>query len=291
MLYKHHNQFVTLDDFHFQKVVEEEERRHRNGTLKYEPLALTSAQVDALKKEWPPDKLKELGAKAKDEAFADLPPLEKGYAALHSFLTKDMYPADTPACKFAALDLAFSMLVRQVPGLKFDGSVDFLEREVNGKKFRLRPSTRFAKMVVKEEKAKDADFYVFAVFSEALTRCWLLGWASKEDILSANRGNRKTNEELRWPHMSYYKSTSELRPMADLVRQMGIDSIPDGILFEAVPSVDSFPLSHGVTKHIELFMKTPELKEPTQIAGIDDAPQQQEEEVTTSDPDSDEYSF
>jgi hypothetical protein len=291
MDYKYHNQIVTLDEYHLERAISEEEKRHRNGTFKYGPLALTQAHASQIKQSWPPDRIQEMLAKAKDikEEAKD----RKAYLALHEFLTKTITQPDTPACKFAAIDLAFSMLTSLATGLKFDARSNWVERIIQGKRYRLRPSERFAKMIVREDQVKGADVYIFGLYKEEMRRCWMLGWASQEDMISGKRGNKNLDENLRWDEMCYYKSVEELRPMADLVRQMGIEVIPEGVLFEAVPTEASIP-SCDKTKGLDILMKSPS-GVLTSIMGLDDPPQPQPQKSQPiqkqPEPSPDDYTF
>lgn len=294
MLYKYHNQFITLDEHHLLRAIDEEEKRHRNGTFKYRPLAISDPQIAQLKQTWPPDKLKEMAAKAKD--ISDSSKERRAYLALREFLTTVVAPTGTPASKYAAIDLAFSMLTNMAPGFRFDAKNNFVERIVQGKRYRLRPSERFAKMIVREELVKEADFYIFGLFSETVHQCWMLGWSSQEDMINGKRGNWNLDQNLNWPEMSYYKSVDELRPMSELVRQMGIEMVPDGVIFESVPTQSSIPLVSENIKEIEALMEQP-TGQLTVITGLDDPktdpvqPVQPVHRPTQSDPNADEYTF
>jgi hypothetical protein len=294
MLYKYHNQFVTLDDHHLLKAMEEEEKRHRNGTFKYRPLAVTQAQVALLKQTWPPDRIKQLSGKAREikEDSAE----RRGYLALHSMLTTEITTPETPACKFAAIDMAFSMLTGMAPGLRFEPKTNFVERVVQGKRYRLRPSGRFAKMIVGEDAVKEADIYVFGFYAETARQCWLVGWVSQEDMISGHRGNWNMDKTLSWDEMSYYRPVDELKPMADLVRQMGIDTVPEGVIFEAIPNQASVPMLNDGIREIEALMDHPS-GTLTVIPGLDDPQPQQPPQAQPQNPkqelapNADDYTF
>jgi len=287
MLYKFHNQFVNLDVHHLSRIIDEEEKRHRNGTFKYRPLTLSQEQVASLKQSWPPDKLKALGAKAKEiqeEAVE-----RRAYLALNAMLMTEVCEPESPACKFAAIDLAFSMLTNTIPGIRFEPKNNFVERVFQGKRYKLRPSSRFARMLVPENEVKSADIYVFGIHVPVIRQCWMLGWASQEDMINGKRGNWNIDHSLSWNEMSYYKGVEELRPISELVRQMNLPVVPDGTIFEVIPNPSAIPTNDSI-KDIEALLDV-QIKTPlTTIPGLDDDPKPQpKQEPQAASPD--DYTF
>jgi len=84
---------------------------------------------------------------------------------------------------------------------------------------------------------------VLSLYNEQLNRAWLLGYATKNDLKAAKKGNRTTSpEECLWSKMSYYMLPSELKPMSAMIKTLGLTDIPEGVLFEKMPSHESIPL-------------------------------------------------
>lgn len=212
--------------------INQAERRHRTGSgeFAYHPLGISKDQRAKIKETWPVETVQVLAEIAK-EIGENKDQERRAFDIIHVALTQRTKHKEDPTGKMAAATLSFALMRGVAPEFPVTSVV-----KTGGKTFMFKPVSRPDRLVVDRDKVDNADAYLFALHDVNLRRCWLLGWATSKDMRTSEYGNLITKPDVcRWRNMAYYRPLAELRPMADLMRKMGITQIRDGILFESIP--------------------------------------------------------
>ena len=75
-----------------------------------------------------------------------------------------------------------------------------------------------------------------------VNRCYLYGWAFRNDVLAAPCDNRFTNENCRWSKMAFHIDAEKLRPIRELLIKMGVSQVPEETCFETIPQRSKLPM-------------------------------------------------
>jgi hypothetical protein len=227
------------------------EKAERTGGFQYAADEVPASQIEEMKA-WP-DEVKNFARDVAKEVKAKHPEFSKTRLQREAMAgTLKMIAAKRASgkgslalaaeIKTAAADVALSALFKKAP----DVSDSYKPRKMMAGKehtFLVKPSDKMVKLVVNCDQIDQADVYVLSLYNEQLNRAWLLGYATKNDLKAAKKGNRTTSpEECLWSKMSYYMLPSELKPMSAMIKTLGLTDIPEGVLFEKMPSHESIPL-------------------------------------------------
>lgn len=227
------------------------ERSSRSGSFTYSAEEMFQTQIEEMKS-WPADVKEHVKASAKAIREAQ-PSISKNgmiRAAVAETLAKFVAPGRATKkdrigtefeAKAAAGDMALSMLFKRAPSV--EATLSPRQYTDKPQKFLAKVSDEVRKLCVNIEDIDKADVYVSALYNEQLGRAFLIGYATKEDLKKAKKGNRLTDpENCPWQRMCYYMPHDELKPLGMIMKHFGLTDIPEGVVFERVMLPESLPL-------------------------------------------------
>lgn len=241
-LYKHKSTITGLAPEAVLTAMSETERSLRTGSFQYttdsqvgNDIAKEIAGWDAESKKLLLEKINVIAAGQKPNAVL----VRKALPAFVDALTQRFIDQKAKGKieferRTTQAELALSLALGKAPKTTDDPSRVYCE---GGKKIQVRPSAILGRLVVEKNRLPEADVFVYCLWLEATNKAWMVGWARREDLEKAPGGSRITNsEECPWRDFSHYIGYRDLRPMADLLAENKIQSLPDGLLFEKIPN-------------------------------------------------------
>ena len=260
-LYAYNDQINVLSDEQVRDAVFYCEKRLRTSKFKYTEYQAFMDQVEEIKTIWPDSVREFIRKKAKEISGKDpITPtsLRKAILSTCSFIAQERAKlsgrSESTEATFIAGETTLATLFHHAP----EGSLTSVPLsktyQPNGPTIRVKTSLVPRKLVVDEKEVETADYYVLALFLEESKTAVLLGFATKEDLKLAKKGNKNTDQfNCQWREMAYYLPLELLRPMSELYETCGLREIPSFISMESVPKIKDIPII--VSKSIQDMIK------------------------------------
>lgn len=261
MLYHYKGSMIRMTRDTIAQALAETEVRLRTGKFTYTDQQVFQAQVKEIQTLWPEEVRNVMRQAAKDmtPAGQNVSPATVRQAMLATY-EKLICPKRAEVAqgksefeyRDATGDIAMSTIFRHAPNGELQPLQMVRKYSENGKLIKMKLSASPQRLVVNcdefeksdgTEKQGTAEIYVLAYYSPVLKSSMLIGFAYKADIRAADKGNKNTDgANCAWDKMAYHMPISKLRPMAEFLAQSGITEIPQGLLFENIPSSKELPV-------------------------------------------------
>lgn len=258
-------QVVKMTEDDITKSLQDTERAARTGKFNYPAKMAVQPQVEHLKSSWPKEAQDFVRAEARKGGNVTEDSVQAAIVKTCREFTAPKRAAKNRTSaenEFAYMlgESALASLFRISPDIGIENAPRCYRPD--GKKIRVKTSSNPKRLVVDEEKKDEADIYVQALLVKGLEKAMLLGWATKADILAAQKGNSSTSpEDCSWTKMAYYIPIDRLRPMAEFVQDSGIKDVPSGILFERPPRLSELPMIASAESQLMLISAAPAKEE------------------------------
>lgn len=261
MLYHYKGSMAKMTRETISQALAETETRLRTGKFTYTDQQVFQSQVKEIQTIWPEEVRNVMRQTAKDmtPTGQSVSPATIRQAMLTTY-EKVICPKRAEIAqgkaeyeyRDATGDIVMSTLFRHAPNGEMQPMQAVRKYAEGGKLIKIKLSASPQRLVVNcdeleksdgTERPGTADIYVQAYYSPTLKSAMLIGFAYKADIRAAAKGNRNTDgANCAWDKMAYHMPISKLRPMAEFLAQSGISEIPQGLLFENVPSPKELPV-------------------------------------------------
>jgi len=247
------------------------ERRTRTGEFRYEKDHCQS-QFEDIKRSWPEDvkafarkRMAELAGKGSTPAIT-CQVIKEAIIQVVIPKRKRRGTSTEHERKISSADLALSAVLGVAPDV---GDVPS-HRKVGLMTIATRSMWHENDKMIIREGDDLADAFVFCLYDKWTGESWLIGWASRQDVLLAKKGNRITDPaNCPWASLSYYLPLRELRPMIALVKQCGMTGVlSEGCMLEKVPEAKDLPFPCKMSSEEFMSSKEESAEEFYKILGI-----------------------
>lgn len=133
--------------------------------------------------------------------------------------------------RYIAGEIAVATLFRRAPDATVKEPPLAKRYKDGGKLIRVRPTLTSKALIVNITEINTAEIFVFALFVEVMKSCFLLGYATREQLAKSK------------PEKSAFQiPLGELRPMSQFYAENGLTEIPGGIAMESIPDIRYLPI-------------------------------------------------
>lgn len=241
ILYEYTGQLRQMDQQALLAAFSETESKCRTGKLSYAKEPLFKEQIEAVKTMWSPPARDFVKQQARKIAGGGPVTVSVIKAAIIETIKQSMAPAIANA-KGQVADQEIPRLIAELSLRSiFRGMVGIGELKFKGMTFRIRTSPAPKRLVVNEGEECLSDAIVMATtIPEGMS--YLLGWATKEDLLAAPLGNSDTDSSCTWKNMARHIYVEKLRPITELTSMSGFKEFLPGTFFETPPARGMIPV-------------------------------------------------
>lgn len=277
MIYLYKTQRININPARVAQCLDGLERVCRSTEFSYYKTRLTKVQVDGMSATWAKDDFALFTEKAKKLAVEGKVSPENAYQAVVDVLL-NILPEKKAAASatkinplYAKRSIVTDIAVSMALNLPFDSEPTGIKQFQN-QKIAIRKIISSTKAVVDCGDVNSADIFLFVFVNDEIPSARLLGWKRQKEVRTMNRGNKITDSEnCRWAEMSYWCELSQLNPISSLLRENGIDKVPDGVLFERTPDTAEIPIPDNMLNSTMMAEKKDVSEKFYEILGMEEA--------------------